>query len=128
MARHHYETLQQVFDDAYRGLAAQGFVRSMAKRSPDSIGPQCAYRGSDGRRCAIGHCIPDEIDVPECSIRALYGDDDHVTRLFGALPLDVLVNLQKAHDRGVNPGSMAANLVEFANEYGLTIPSIGEAA
>lgn len=46
-------TLQSLFETAARGCFAQG------KQSVQ--GYFCAYRGEAGCKCAIGHCIPDEL-------------------------------------------------------------------
>lgn len=47
-------TLQEIFDTAVRGVLLQG---------GPSIGPAgrvCLLRGDYGRKCALGHLIPDE--------------------------------------------------------------------
>lgn len=44
---------QAMFNAAYIGLAGQGFERSFVE------GEGCMYRGRDGKKCAIGHCLPD---------------------------------------------------------------------
>lgn len=125
MARHHYETLQQVFDDAYRGLAAQGFTRST---KDDSIFSGCQYRGHDGMRCAIGMCIPDDRYDPmfdDCPSLATVVNRSGV---FGDIRLEALAQLQVAHDKGDTPLEMRERLANFASAHGLTIPSIEGAA
>lgn len=132
MARHHYETLQQVFDDAYRGLYAQGFAISK-----DHTG-DCAYRGAGGLRCAIGHCIPD--DNYDAIIEGIapdvceYGNDRERTAyelfgsIFGTIDRPALLRLQEAHDYAQTPQQVLQSLQEFAASNGLTIPSVEEAA
>lgn len=123
-----YHSLQQVFDDAYRGLAAQGFRQSLAKveRIPD-----CCYRSFDDRRCAIGHCIPDELYDP--AIEGSVATTDEIrnpiahrvfTAVFGFVNRSTLGSLQAAHDFGVTPDEMCHRLAEFASRNGLTIPAL----
>jgi len=129
MARHHYETLQQVFDDAYRGLAAQGFVRSRID------GGRCAYRGDGNTKCAIGHCIPDNLYDPAIEGATLSSHPSSrpkaaalFDKLFAAIEREKLCDLQSKHDCARKPKNMQAALSQFASEYGLTIPSIEGAA
>lgn len=125
MARHHYETLQQVFDDAYRGLAAQGFERSA---EDDGAGSTCLYRGPEGRRCAVGHCIPDDLYREAYDAVLTLEQVASRVKVFGRIRFDDLRDLQRAHDSGFQPDLMKLNLADFANAHGLTIPSIGEPA
>lgn len=128
MAREHYETLQQVFDDAYRGLAAQGFERSI-RRDANGAYLGCAYRGSEGRRCALGHCIPD--DRYNALVEEYVGIF-LVPRMPGLFSSDIsdraLSELQGRHDAAVTPGLMRTELAAFAASHDLTIPDISSAA
>lgn len=125
MARSHYETLQQVFDDAYRGLAAQGFAQSVGE------GGSCAYRGAKGRRCAIGHCISDAEYTPAIENASVATRGDRYTeavelfdRLFAGLSIDTLRTLQGVHDCGTTPAGMVSALKNFARHNRLTIPDL----
>lgn len=130
MAREHYETLQQVFDDAYLGLAAQRFRRSL------SIGfGGCAYRGESGRRCAIGHCIPDgKYHAGLEGYTPTSASDDHpeghpiFRDLFPTVDCFDLRELQECHDSARSARSMQKKLCAFAAEKGLTIPNASSAA
>jgi len=130
MARQHYETLQEVFDDAYRGLAAQGFVQSIGDaRGFTAI---CAYRGRGGRKCAIGQCIPDdqyfaELEGSSPATPAL-AQGKFFDKLFGRISKDKLVDLQSHHDSWPCPEDMRNALENWALVEGLTIPSIKGAA
>lgn len=116
---------QLIFDTAYKGLAAQGFQRSVA---PGEFFGGCRYRGGEGRKCAVGHLIPDD--------RYYYGiegksvNDREVLRLiepsFGVSLFDhcFLTSLQRAHDEGTMPELMQEALKSFAREYKLTIPEV----
>lgn len=48
-----YKNLQEVFDLAYLGMAKQDWLPAYNSGS-------CQYLTSDGKRCAIGHAIPDD--------------------------------------------------------------------
>jgi len=50
-------TRQEMLDIAVAGVIGQGWL------SMDTNG-FCAYRGDDGRRCAIGWLIPDQVYRP----------------------------------------------------------------
>jgi hypothetical protein len=118
------KTRQEIFDIAYRGLASQGFWPST-----DEDGDNCRYRGVDGKRCAIGWCIPDkayrsvmENNTPSaanpigkiiCQAAGIADDD----RMWAD-------RLQAAHDVSISPETMKARLLIFAGEYGLTIPEV----
>lgn len=55
--QHYKAAIDSLFQRIVRGLAAQEWQQSrIAEGSPG-----CAYRGFDGRRCAVGVLIPDEI-------------------------------------------------------------------
>jgi hypothetical protein len=49
-------TPQQVFDNALHGVIAQGAFSKL-----DDAAQTCAYRGTGGMKCGIGHSIPDAI-------------------------------------------------------------------
>ena len=111
-------TEQEIFNAAYLGLKAQGF-----KQSVNALG-ECKYRGDNGLKCAIGHCLTDEelqgseknfVLLPELAKSKLGVD------LFDHRRYDFLCDLQDAHDRAV-VYSMRSNLEAFARDYNLTIP------
>lgn len=120
-----YRTQQEVFDAALRGLSSQGFVRSVA-------GGVCAYRGSDGLKCSIGHLIPDEAYDPAIEgfgihlltdkksgefYRAIWNLFDDDLLAWGILPL-----LQAAHDSADTPIEMIRRLRQVALDTGLRYP------
>jgi len=54
---------EEIFKKVVEGLAKQGFRQSV---KPSVFGlPTCSYRGVEGRKCAAGFLIPDEIYKPE---------------------------------------------------------------
>ena len=132
MARQHYETLQEVFDDAYRGLAAQGFRRSIHIPQIGVTKPSCAYVSADGCRCAIGHLMTsDEITRfghVVAPVEELMAYQDFHQKLADAASAEDLDQLQEAHDLSQTSDDMQERLRLYAVAHGLTIPSIGGAA
>lgn len=115
------KTRQEIFDIAYRGLASQGFEKSV-----DGAGwyPLCRYRGYNGRRCAIGWCIPDE--KYNGDIEGTAADGDQVRRAAGIRKRDIKFakDLQGIHDDSRYPFELKKALAEFALERRLTIPEV----
>lgn len=109
---------QQHFETMVRGLAAQGWEQSM--RTAD-YGPQCAYRGDEGRKCAAGHLLPDEKYSPDMESQTCSS-----ALVSSALPADVLLNhlstCQGMHDRNNNPVEMRQAFIDFASRVGFTFP------
>lgn len=105
-------TEQEIFDLAFNGLRAQGFRKSKGEKG-------CLYRGPDGLKCAIGHCIADS------DYRSRFeGGRDRAFRAAGVSgQLFVFAfHLQIAHDASTSPSNMEHRLRELANNYELTIP------
>ena len=112
-----YRTRQEIFNVAYRGLASQGFRKSIG---PGDAG--CAYRGRNADRCAIGWCIPDaEYDV---GFEGLSADDRGIMFAASISPddADFACTLQDKHDYATTPEKLKHQLETFAKECGLTIP------
>lgn len=132
------EIKQALFNKAVKGLARQGFAPSYL---PDGEGT-CAYRGEDGKRCALGHLIPDAVYKPEMEgHNALdllapggsWGTGLRVTDLEGMAGYDIdedqeqqlaefLFGLQGCHDSAASPGVMRVELQDFADLHGLALP------
>lgn len=110
-------TRQEIFDLAWNGLKAQGF-----RRAYGGIGVGCLYRGPDGMKCAIGHCIADERYDPEMD---MCGQRSLAFRAAGVASedYDFAIELQTVHDCGRRPEAMEDNLRRFASRHSLTIPS-----
>lgn len=118
---------QEVFDTAVRGLASQGFQRSMLE-----LEGRCAYRGEDGRRCALGWCMTGAEALTWEGASAYGLPFSIIDRLGGNRSF--LSDLQYAHDRGAGPGessqrgalvtpeAMRRALRLVGERYGLTIP------
>jgi hypothetical protein len=134
-----YNNLQEVYDTAVAGLASQKFQVAMT-------GGNCAYRAPDGCKCAIGHCIPDEmycLEMENNSAAVLVYKDtnsipihmkEKVRELFSLVTLGQLQDLQRCHDslgaasyenKDAPRIMMKDNLIRFAHQYGLKIhPSL----
>lgn len=111
------------FDTAVRGLASQGFERSLSKAG-DGVTERCAYRGSEGRKCAVGWLMNDEEAIladrrllSGFSLLLLNGQNLSIEDRF------FLSDLQDAHDGARAEGDlMQKRLVDFATWYGLSNP------
>lgn len=132
---------QAIFTKAYLGLKAQGFQRSMAAYGTYTYA-RCAYRGENGMKCALGHCIPDEQYKPyfegltatypnqyESSWNLESAEKTRKAKEIGAI-LGVetesdsyfLGDLQTIHDLASEINPMKENLEDFAARNGLTVP------
>lgn len=99
-------TPQQVFDNALFGIRKQGYAQSIKLD-----GTACLYESDNGRRCVIGH------SVPNAALRALmdnaeFSEGSTITNILGSTaeelaparllfsqcPLDFLERLQTIHD------------------------------
>lgn len=117
-------TRQQIFNTAYHGLAAQGFQRSMREN-----GFGCAYRGADGRRCALGYLIPDAVYDPEWdsdhkSMSAYMLSSENITNEICEGNQRFLIDLQTVHDDSLTPQTMKRELGAFAARHNLTVPEL----
>lgn len=109
-------TEQEIFSMAYIGLAKQGFERSF---NDDTR--YCLYRDPAGRKCAIGHCIPDEIYDEEFENMSLGDLTKQIPGLSGS-DIRFLEDLRSCHDKSYGPASMKKNLHVFAEENEFSIP------
>lgn len=114
-----YRTRQEIFDIAYRGLAAQGFKQSLDRES-------CAYRGTDGCKCAIGFLI-DDLDYSP-TIEGVSAANPGVLRnaRIAYEYADFARDLQRCHDFNHIAEDMRKALHGFAARHGLTVPQIEE--
>ena len=96
---------QQIFDAVVNHLAAQK-TQSISPR-PDGKGTQCAYRGENGAKCAVGCLIPDELYDP-----SMEGDN-----------VDQLADINKLPDDLVDHVSLLYDL-QFAHDYSLIVDDL----
>ena len=111
-------TLQDIFNRAYFGLASQGFALSSF-----SGGGPCLYRGPNGLKCAIGHCIPDDRYNPKIEGLCVTLDVLDLLDLSDYVDVEDLQDLQWCHDEAKGAEAMKLNLYDFASDHDLTIPS-----
>lgn len=121
------------FDQVVTGLAAQGFQRSGVEVDDEF---RCRYRDEEGRRCAVGQLLPDELCPPEIEnhmvIALPAAQKDHLLGDLGGLDgdelryererrLNFLRDLQYAHDDGTTPEAMRVRLLALAMRWDLNL-------
>lgn len=117
-------SIQDMFNTAVAGLASQEFERSVTENKINASPSSCLYRGPNGLKCAIGHCLKDSEIVYD-------GDKQEyasATNLNAAAKYTVSHNsvreLQMAHDRSRKPADMRQALIEYAVNYNLVLPDV----
>ena len=118
-------TAQELFDNALHGVLKQG-GQSFDKEEG------CVYRDPSGRRCGIGHSIPDAEyrsnfeGESVITLRALCSSEQPVTRYISTNLLDLAQSLQGAHDRHAAGDSFLYNfevsMKGVADRYDLQTP------
>lgn len=111
-------TLQQVFDNALRGVRAQGALSRDAWSS-------CRYRMEEGGkqlRCGIGHSIPDELYNPDLEGKTAQTLLEWSASIESLLPPSkaVLMDIQHAHDKAKDLSDFEIAMHDVADKYGLT--------
>lgn len=106
-------TNQEIFNTVVAGLASQGFERSLCSASELTCF-SCALRGEGGKKCAVGWLIPDEKYFP-----GMENETFPETLVDGG---NLVRNLIWAHDDGITPAVMRANLRTTAAEFNFTLP------
>lgn len=110
-------TKQEVFDIVAKQLAAQNWEKSLANGS-------CAYRGVDGKKCAIGALLnDDDVVVHEGDTVFERWFDPILERLdLGLRGRGFLARLQSAHDLATSGNHMEAMLKNVGIAYRLEWP------
>lgn len=110
-------TNQEAFDIVYKKALKQ------MKRSHEA--GDCLYRGPNGLQCFAGFLIEDHEYKPEFEHDYLFSETDNLHKLFKNKGLDVkfVARLRDIHDEN-EPGMWKYKLTEFAQEEGLTVPSV----
>ncbi len=126
-------TLQEIFDKTTNAIIAQGGPSLTRK-----VERGCAYRGVNGRKCAIGHLIPDELydkDIEGGGFQALLDEHPELATHFKTISTDkkaprLLESLQYAHDAAVVDSSeyyfdsYKREIVAVAERFGLSLENI----
>lgn len=119
-------SLQNTFNTVAQHLLAQNAQSLIA-----SPGDACAYRGSNGLKCAVGCLIADEHYTPSLEGSGSYSDgvaeavrasvDPHheMSHMEWATTQELLVRLQRMHDES-EPSRWRARLDDIAAEFNLT--------
>lgn len=118
-------TLQEQFNTVVRGLAGQGW-----RQSRDPSAGNCLLRGPDGRKCAIGHLIPDPLyqKKMEGDVLALIEgrwafSPEEASAVVDLLPgQTVAAEWQEMHDGCASPRGMLNDFIEWASINGVTWP------
>lgn len=119
-----YSDLQEIYDVSVTGLASQGFQNSYAEDGT------CAYRGTNGRKCAIGWCIPDDKYSPEIELKSIATilGDPKLKMVLAHFPyhvhVETLRELQMCHDLSYTTEGMRIALYDFGRKHRLQIPEI----
>lgn len=113
-------TRQEMLNKMVAGMESQNW-----ERSTTADGTKCVYRGENGRKCAVGHLIPDSKYAPamdmsygDTSILGIYKDYglfDHDTAEF-------LIDFQTAHDEPYSTDERRSEFKRIAKAYGLEWP------
>lgn len=115
-------TEQEIFNQVYLGLKSQGFETSLSDNYV------CAYKGTDGRKCAAGWLIPEGSYNPIIEGKDLFevAKLDVFPNLFPMLgtpdKVEFVFDLQRVHDFSTSGSNMKARLVDFASNQYLTVP------
>ena len=119
-------TNQEMFDKVCAHLLTQ------LSTSLDDTGT-CLYRGPDGKKCAIGCLIPDELyteDLEKKEIRTLLDysiGNSELSAYLSQFNKDLLIRLQKTHD-AYPPTEWYSDLLRVAGQFDLTFnPPITQA-
>lgn len=113
------EMMQDLFNKMWRGLSGQNW-------QPASEHDACYYRMPDGRKCAVGHCIPS--DMYNKYMEGLMVSEISVSDELGwnkwPLVMEFLEEAQSCHDYAAQNGQMKERFERLAADYGLTIPDV----
>ncbi len=116
---------QEAFDKVWRHFVVEKGPPSAGLRDGTSV---CLYRGSGGRRCAIGVLVPDELYDPEWEETTITPRILALTGLDPDADLTFARELQRCHDdtafmkNGVH-SAIERQLREFAEKSRLEVPS-----
>lgn len=115
-------TPQEIFDTVATHLFTQGEQAKTINEDGESM---CAYRSPEGKKCAVGCLIPDELyrdDMEGCTASTI-ADDDYGLPAWFATNYALLSSLQRAHDFDENwesEATLKTSLSNLANEYSLS--------
>lgn len=125
-------TLQEIFNKSVTGVLAQG--------GASMFGAACAYRGNDGRKCAAGQLLPDDVYDSSLNTIGIESVDAklrlqvHAMFRKGGIELadvDVFMlvgKLQRLHDGFCNDrdflNKFARHAIQAGREFGLDVSAV----
>lgn len=112
---------QEAFTTAARHLLTQK-ERAIKSNFNNLLVSMCAYRGEDGKKCAVGCLIPDELYLKEMEgwpVRRLVIDFPSIASLFKDVDVSLLKKLQFLHDDPIETPHWSIQLRHFAKEFDL---------
>lgn len=123
---------QEIFNKALFGIREQNYEQS-------ANGESCAYRGKNGTKCAVGHCIDDATaerwdSFGESSIGMVYSfDKEGFSNVFDVKQLLLLERLQYCHDSTLDgaafsfgPGAFEQGMKNIARQFNLVYTPVNE--
>ena len=116
-------TPQEIFDTVAKHLFTQGCRSAELDEDPHSA---CLYRGPEGRMCAVGVLIPDELyntDMEFQNAAYLVGKVNSPFPEWMKANKNLLHSLQISHDRALywlNSEAMREGLRAVATQYALS--------
>lgn len=118
------KTRQELFNNAYIGIASQGWERAYREYGEDGVGfVGCMYRAPDGKKCAIGWNIPDDKYYEDMEGNTATGSI-RVAAGISQEDAEFADELQMVHDNAALPEYMRCYFMQFAIKHGLSIPEL----
>jgi hypothetical protein len=114
-------TNQEAFTTVARHLLTQK-ERALKPNPHNPSNPFCAYRAEDGKKCAVGCLIPDDLylkEMEDLPVRRLITDFPNIASLFEGVDLDLLRKLQMLHDSPIDVPYWEIRLRHFAVDFKL---------
>jgi hypothetical protein len=115
-------TNQEVFDRVWDYFITKGNPPAVSDEGFGSV-KLCRYRTKDGRRCAIGCLIPDELyeeGLEGCPARFIPHASPALEELFAGVSTELLTRLQVKHDTCAKEGDETS----FTQQYALKLRDI----
>ncbi len=110
-------SIQELFDRAWNGLAAQKWRKATTGR-----GLTCVYLAANGDRCAWGHADPEGTAGQIAGVGSLRVDGVGIAGHLDDRGFHFATMLQRAHDACQIDESMADRLRAVAKAFDLTVP------
>lgn len=108
-------TMQELFDTACRGVIQQG--KKSVGNLNEHFGGGCLYRGPNGLKCAVGHCLTDKEYDPRMEGKVVESVFDYLD-INRPKVKELLTELQKCHD-GANKRRFVQSFKEAARVVAL---------